>query len=180
MTSGFDRLAQPLRRRVWHPVRGIMDIFHLLPAIAALVIFQLLWSVGQIRELYFSYLEQKNWEPILFGFVGFSLVSTALYLSHYSLSAIRQNIIYANFMRPNIGRNFHRLQRSAGWVWAFLPWLGLAAGLHEAGRYLSQKSVRPFGERGLESSIWPAIIIVILVGLAVVILLGRVDGFSQV
>ena len=47
------RARQWLRLHVWHPINAIFDLFHLLPPIAAIVIFALLAYVGQIFELLF-------------------------------------------------------------------------------------------------------------------------------
>src|SRR5215510_6055237 len=175
------KVGQPLRRRLWHPIRGIMDIFHLLPPVAAIVIFKLLTSGGQLRELYIGYVEQANVVQIALAFVGLSMISSALYASHYWLSAIRQNIIFANFVRPNIGINFRRIRRLTGLIWSFLPWLGLAIGLLWADQHLAETDARLSGALGADAAqllagdlrprIWLAIVLVLAAGIGIATLL---------
>src|SRR5262245_5025897 len=178
MRAFMFRVGQPLRRRLWHPIRGVMDIFHLLPPVAALVIFKLLTSFGQLRELYIGYAEQGNVVHIALALVGLSMVSCALYASHYWLSSIRENIIFANFVRPNIGINFRRIRRWTGAFWAFLPWLGLALGLCWAIghlRELDNRLTEALGEDAvadlltgeLRLRIWLAVALVLAAGFSV-------------
>lgn len=129
------KVGQPLRRRVWYAVRGVIDIFHLLPIVASGIVFLLLWQAGQIRELYISYLEHLNWRHIVFAFLGMGLLSAAIYASHYGLTEIRRNIIYARYVRPNIGISFRRMRRGTARILALLPWLGVALGLEGARQY---------------------------------------------
>jgi hypothetical protein len=106
-----------------------MDIFHPLPPVAAAAILYLLTCVGQVRELYLSYMEEPNVGHILWAVLGFGALSASLYSSHYGLSTIRQNIIFRNFVRPNIGINFRRLRKFSGLAWSLAPWCGLAIGM---------------------------------------------------
>jgi ABC-type Co2+ transport system permease subunit len=135
MGSFLIKVGQPLRRRVWYAVRGVIDIFHLLPIVASGIVFWLLWQAGQVRELYISYLEHLNWQHVVFAFVGMGLLSAAIYASHYGLTEIRRNIIYARYVRPNIGISFRRMRRGTAWILALLPWLGMALGLERAREY---------------------------------------------
>ena len=66
--------------------------------------------------------------PIVSAIFAVSMLSAALHASHYKLSRIRENVIFATYTRPNIGINYRRIRRVAGWALAFCPWLGLAAG----------------------------------------------------
>lgn len=117
-------------RRFWQRARGVIDIFHLLPPVAAILIFRLLTDVPQTREIYLSYIEHPEPWQIGWAILGFSLISAALYGSHYWLSRIRINIIYATYLHPNTGLNFRRVRRCFGAVWSATPWAGLAVGLY--------------------------------------------------
>lgn len=137
MGSMLVTLGQPLRRNVWHNIRGILDIVHVLPPTAAGIIFYLLAFDAQVREIYVSYLNAPHFVPILCAVVGLSMVSFALYAAHYLLSNIRQNIIYANFLRKNIGNHFRRMREVVALIYALAPWGGLWWGLAHAARQLS-------------------------------------------
>jgi hypothetical protein len=174
MGSMFVRVGLPLRRKLWHRLRGVMDIFHLLPPVAAVIIFQLLWKVGQIRELYLSYLEQKNPAHIVFAFAGFGMISFLLYGGHYHLSRIRENIIYSNYVRPNIGIDFRFIRRWAGLLWAALPWVGLVLGLWGAKQYLATAATALQDDAALPvtgADLLLAIGLVVFVGAGVLIFL---------
>ncbi len=121
--------GQLLRRAIWRPLQWMMGIFHLLPALAAVILFLLLFNVAQLREIYLSYLEDTHVVHIVWAVAGFALISAVLYQSHYLLSTMRIDVIYSNFSNPNTGINLRRLQEAAAFVWSFLPWAGLAAGL---------------------------------------------------
>jgi hypothetical protein len=120
--------GQLLRRVIWRPLQWMMGIFHLLPALAAVILFLLLFNIAQFREIYLSYLEDTRVVHIVWAVVGFALISAVLYQSHYLLSTMRIDVIYSNFSNPNTGINLRRLQEAAAFVWSFLPWVGLAVG----------------------------------------------------
>src|SRR3974377_313657 len=94
--------GQALRRRVWHPLRRMMEIFHLLPVTGAIVVFVLLATQPQLREIYLSYLEclndptteqiASNVKFFLAATAGLALISAALYEAHYWLSTMRINV----------------------------------------------------------------------------------------
>jgi hypothetical protein len=169
--SIFVKIGQPLRRKFWQRFYGVLDIFHPLPLAAAGVIFFLLWQVGQIRELYISYLEQRNWQQVFFAFIGFGLVSFVIYAGHYYLTTIRENVIYKSFVGPSSGVNFRWVRRWAGLVWAALPWCGMVLGLWEALQYLSKHETADIlsAERvvNVGARVYPAMAIVIIAGIAV-------------
>jgi hypothetical protein len=129
-------LGQFLRRAVWQPFRWMMGIFHPLPAAAAAILLVLLVYVGQTRELYLSYLEAPNGVHIIYALAGFALISAAFYQAHYRLNTMRINVVYSHLSQPNTGINLLRLQRVAGFIWAFSPWAGLAMGLFLTEGYL--------------------------------------------
>ena len=96
----------------------------------------LLVRVGQLREIYLSYLEDLNLIRILWALAGFALISAAFYEAHYWLSTMRINVIYSNLAFPNSGTRIRALQRAAAFSWSLFPWAGLAAGLFLADGYL--------------------------------------------
>ena len=129
--------GQLLRRAIWRPLQWMMGIFHLLPALAAVILFLLLFNVAQLREIYLSYLEDTHVVHIVWAVAGFALISAVLYQSHYLLSTMQIDVIYSNFSNPNTGINLRRLQEAAAFVWSFLPWVGLAEGSFSS-RFISR------------------------------------------
>ena len=93
--------GQLLRRAIWRPLQWMMGIFHLLPALAAVILFLLLFNIAQFREIYLSYLEYMRVVHIVWAVAGFALISAVLYQSHYLLSTMRIDVIYSNFSNPN-------------------------------------------------------------------------------
>ena len=49
-----------LQRSFWKPLRNTTEIFHVLPLAAAVILFVLLATDGQFREIYIAYLEGPN------------------------------------------------------------------------------------------------------------------------
>ncbi len=141
-------LGQSLRRRVWRPLRRSMEIFHVWPAVAALLIFLLFAYDGQLREVYISYLETvPNTGPgdptvvavalrIIAALAGLALLSAMLSEAHFSLSAMRIGIVYSRLSNPEAHSLLRSLQRSAGVALALAPWLGVAFGLVHAKDYV--------------------------------------------
>ena len=129
-------LGQFLRREIWQPLHWMKGIFHLLPPAAAGILFLLLSDIGQIREIYLSYLENLDAVRIILALAGFALISAALYESHYWLSTMRINVVYSNLSTPNVGSNLRLLQRVAAFALSLFPWAGLAVGLIFTKSYL--------------------------------------------
>src|ERR1700738_182187 len=105
MASVLVSIVQPARHKGWHTIRGVMDIFHVLPPIASGLIFYLMAFHDQVRELHGSELVSPNYAHIVLAAIGFILVSCGLYYAHHLFSTIRHNIVYANFMHRSVGRN---------------------------------------------------------------------------
>ncbi len=125
--SAFSRMV--LKTWFWRPLSRITRSFHLLPPVAILIIFLLLITSGQVRELYLFYLEATPPLPIVFAFVTFALVSATLFVSHFWLNPVQRDIVHANPAEvPGIAE-YSGLRRFMACALAFLPWLGLAAGL---------------------------------------------------
>lgn len=181
----LSKTRQWLRQHFWYPIRAFVDLFHLLPPIAAAVIFLLLAFVGQSYELYYSYIEKPQFLSVISAVFALALLSAVLHVSHYWLSRIRENFIFKTYRRPNVAINYRRIRRVAGVVLAFSPWLGLAVGLALAAFNIVQhqqllnsamellpKSPQHASSQPL--NVWIAgiaVIAVILVGLAVVTLI---------
>jgi len=141
----WDELGLVLQRRFWRPLRSMMDIFHMLPLAAVVILFVLFATDGQHRELYISYLESPNGNPawlfsVVAAFAAVGLISAVLYEAHFALSTMRINVVYSSYSNPKANSKLHALQQAAGFVLAFMPWLGLTLGLlgarnFVAGRY---------------------------------------------
>jgi hypothetical protein len=83
-----------------------MDIFHALPLVAVFILFVLLATDGQLRELYISLLESSTNTParlaaVAAAFVAIGLISAVLYEAHFALSTMRINIIYSSYSNPS-------------------------------------------------------------------------------
>lgn len=133
-----------LRRSFWLPLRRILEMFHILPITAALILFVLLATDGQLREIYVSYLEDLGSggfgaTVIRLGAaaLGFALISAVLYQAQYLLSADRVTVIYATNADLAAGSRLRYVQDAAATVLALSPWLGLATGLLNAKFYLA-------------------------------------------
>ncbi len=146
--SIFYELGQRLRRQVWQPLHRMMEIFHVLPLTAAIILILLLARSPQLREIYLSYLEglsDSASEHSAAGVVtaanfaaalaGFTLISAALCDAHYRLTTMRINIIFSNQSNPGSDPLSRSVQRMAAISLAFAPWLGMAAGLLNAQYY---------------------------------------------
>jgi hypothetical protein len=136
------KTRQRLRQWVWQPARALVELFHPLPPVAAIVIFFLLAFVGQIYEIYYSYIGDARYLPIILAAIVLTMLSVALHASHYWLSRVRETVIFKMYTRPSIGINYRRIRRVAGWMLAFSPWFGLAVGLALAGYNFNQHIVQ--------------------------------------
>jgi hypothetical protein len=139
----WNELGPLIHRRFWHPLHRIMEIFHVLPLTAAIIVFVLLAITPQLREIYVSYLEVPKSNPIgsAVGFLaaaaGCAMISAVLFEAHLQLSTMRINVIYSSFSNPDAGSKLHSIQRTAGAGLALMPWLGLVVGLLGARNYLA-------------------------------------------
>jgi hypothetical protein len=150
-----QELGLALRRNFWKPLRNMMDIFHVLPLAAVVIIFVLLATDGQFRELYISYLEGPQVShgsdvPTLGAWVLWvvsmaaallliALISAVLFEAHYALSTMRLNIVYSSYSNPDANSLMRRLQKGAAFILAFLPWLALAIGLFNARDFVASR-----------------------------------------
>ncbi|MGD0023053.1 MAG: hypothetical protein ABSC37_00300 [Xanthobacteraceae bacterium] len=132
-----------LRRAFWLPLRRMLQMFHILPVTAALILFVLLATDGQLREIYVSYLEDVGsgdfvTTAIRFATaaVGFALISAVLYEAHYLLSTVRFNVIYSVNAGVGTGSRLQHVREVAAIVLALSPWLGLVTGLLHTKIYL--------------------------------------------
>ena len=121
-------------------------------AIAAAAVFVLLATDGQFRELYVSYLEVPDgsvWPrlgAILIGLATLALISVVICEAHFSLSTLRINVVYSSYSNPTSSSKLRGLQRSAAFCLAFVPWLGLTAGLFGARNFVADRYCKLFTE----------------------------------
>src|ERR1700683_2787205 len=107
LAAKWRELGPLLHRKFWRPLRNTMEIFHVLPVIAAAVLFLLLATDGQFREIYISYLEGWGDHPlrwlvsIVAGALLLALISAVLSEAHYALSTMRINVIYSSNSNPD-------------------------------------------------------------------------------
>src|SRR6516164_8614054 len=95
-----SELSLFLQRRFWKPLRNTAEIFHVLPLAAVVVLFVLLATDGQLRELYISYLEYPNdgtlaTARIAAALIVIGLLSAVLFETHNALSTMRINVVYS-------------------------------------------------------------------------------------
>jgi hypothetical protein len=152
LTAKWRELGPLLHRRFWRPLRNTMEIFHVLPAMAAVVLFFFLATDGQFREIYISYLEGWGDHPLqwLIGIFAAALIialnSAILSEAHYALSTMRINVIYSSNSNPDANSRLKALQRSTAFALAFVPWLGLAVGLFFARNFVAGRYCKLYTE----------------------------------
>lgn len=159
-----------LRRRLFQPLRDMVQVFHFLPLAAGLCIFLLFATSGQMREIYISNLEALSGfeidqlDAFVAGSIAMSLLSAVLYLAHQQLSIMRFKVIYSSFSNPELDSRMRTLQRAASFVIALVPWLGLVQGLIGASHYLDER-YQVLGNSG-DQSLQPPSELQIVVSLA--------------
>lgn len=152
LQAKWQGLAPLLQRRLWQPLRNMMNVFHVLPLTAAVILFALLATEGQFREIYIAYLEGPGDHPVrwIVGIVAalglFALLSALLSETHYSLSTMRINIVYSSYSNPDANSTLRRLQRSAAFCLAMSPWLGLTTGLFVARNFVADRYCQLLGQ----------------------------------
>src|ERR1700683_662437 len=152
LTAKWRELGPLLHRKFWRPLRNTMEIFHVLPAMAAVVLFFFLATDGQFREIYISYLEGWGDHPLqwLTGIFAAALIialnSAVLSEAHYALSTMRINVIYSSNSNPDANSRLKALQRSTAFALAFVPWLGLAVGLFFARNFVAGRYCKLYTE----------------------------------
>jgi hypothetical protein len=142
-----------LQRRFWRPLRSAMQIFHVLPLAAAAVVFALLATDAQFREIYVSYLEGppadhlKSWlAGLAAAAIAMALVGAVLSEAHIALSTMRINVIYSSYSNPEANSLLRRTQRAAAFFLAFVPWLGVTVGLFGARNFVAERYCKLLGE----------------------------------
>jgi hypothetical protein len=126
------------RRSLFSTGAGL--VLHIVPPTAAITIFLLLATQTQLREIYLSYLEglgdqvqiASNVTIFLAAGAGLALISSAIYVSHVWLGALRLGANYASLLHPNM----EPMHRFGPVRWSLIPWCGLVAGLFNAKLYL--------------------------------------------
>jgi len=152
LVAKWHELGPLLHRKFWRPLRNTMEIFHVLPVIAAAVMFLFLATDAQFREIYISYLEGWGDRPlrwtvsIVAAALLLALVSAVLSEAHYALSTMRINVIYSSNSNPDANSKLRALQRSTAFTLAFVPWLGLAVGLFSARNFVADRYCKLYAE----------------------------------
>lgn len=145
LLSWWRELGPLLQRKFWRPLRSMMEIFHVLPLAAAVILFVLLATDGQFREIYIAYSEGPNgnvsaWlAAIAAAAVVLALISAVVREAHFALSSMRINVVYSSYSNPDANSSLRILQRTAGFGLAFLPWLGVATGLFAAREFVADR-----------------------------------------
>jgi hypothetical protein len=133
----------------------MMNIFHVLPLAAVVILFVFLATDGQFREIYIAALEgarnhTRAWTvSVVTAFAALTLISAVLYEAHNALSTMRINVIYSSYSDPTAGSNLRGLQRAAAFVLAFLPWVGLSVGLFGAREFVADRYCHLLNSAGI-------------------------------
>jgi hypothetical protein len=145
LAAKWHELGPLLQRRFWKPIRSMMEVFHVLPLAAGLILFVLFATDGQFREIYISYLEGPNhgvagWiASILAAAAILALISAVLSEAHFSLSTMRINVVYSSYSNPDASSRLRSLQRTAAFVLSLVPWFGVAMGLFGARNFFADR-----------------------------------------
>jgi hypothetical protein len=135
-----------LQLSLWQPLQDIIEKSHILPPVAALAVFSLLASDGQIREIYLSYIEEltipglspQTLVPIAIAVAGLALISALLFEAHYWLTPpVERRNCFAALSDPDAGSNVVALHRTAAIAYALAPWLGVTVGILRTQLYLA-------------------------------------------
>src|SRR5580658_4842740 len=142
LAAKAQALDMQVRRVFWQPLRRMMEIFHILPLTAALIVVLFLATDAQVREIYVAYLEDLNPSTgltptayismaatFMAAAIGLALISAVLYVAHYRLSTMRINVINSSLSHQDARSMLRTVQRIAAIARALFPWLGIAAGL---------------------------------------------------
>jgi hypothetical protein len=144
----MSALRTLLKTGFWRPVSRVTRSFHLLPPTATLLVIALLINSGQVREIYLSSLESDQTYialPLLFAIVTFGLFSATLFTSHFWLSPVQDDVVYANPAGlPGIA-DYVGLRRYTALALSLLPWVALAVGFLTA-----RSSIEPLRDSILE------------------------------
>ncbi len=145
LAAKWYQLGPFLQMRFWKPLRNMMAIFHLLPLAAGVICFVLFAVDGQFREIYISYLENPTgsvgaWlAGLVAAAVSLILLSALLYEAHFALSTLRISVVYSGYSNPDTNSSPRSLQRTAAFLLALLPWLGIAIGLFNARNFVADR-----------------------------------------
>ena len=193
----WRELGPLLQRIFWRPLRSMMEIFHVLPLAAAVILFVLLATDGQFREIYIAYLEGPSGDvsvwlaAIASAAIVLALISAVLREAHFALSSMRINVIYSSYSNPDANSSLRILQRTAGFGLAFLPWLGVATGLFAARNFVADRYCQLLNTAKIPASTlagmqhlllpgaWTIVIAVVFLGVAATIF-SCVDQQSRV
>jgi hypothetical protein len=156
--SRWDELRLYLHRQFWRPLRSMMSIFHVLPLAAVVILFVFLATDGQFREIYIAGLEGARHHTnawifsVAMSFAALTLISAVLYEAHNALSTMRINVVYSSYSDPTAASNLRGLQRSAAFVLAFLPWVGLSVGLFGARNFVADRYCHLLNSAGVKGA----------------------------
>jgi hypothetical protein len=147
-----------LQRSFWKPLRNTAEIFHVLPLAAVVVLFVVLATDGQLREIYISYLEYPSDGAasasirIVAGLITIALLSAVLFEAHNALSTMRINVVFSSHSDPAAHYKLRRLQRAAAFVLAFMPWLGVTIGLFGARNFVAARYCKLFKDAHVDQA----------------------------
>src|SRR5262245_61389198 len=123
-------------QHVWMPLGHFAGLIHPVLFVSGLAIFVLLAMVGQMHEIYLSYLEPPydGWRllHIVLAAAALSLLSAALYHSNYALSNVVIDVVYFEHYDFRKDSRLRAWRNSWGAILAALPWAGVAWGVWSA------------------------------------------------
>ncbi|RTL64940.1 MAG: hypothetical protein EKK41_20970 [Hyphomicrobiales bacterium] len=129
-----------VNRWFWRPLQQVASVVHPMPVVSSILVWLLLAKVGQMHEVYITYLEAPDLTEklghILLAVAALAAASAAIFYSNHLLSAIRIDVIYAQSGDFTNERHLKMLRNSAGVILAAAPWLGVWFGTSTAARIL--------------------------------------------
>jgi hypothetical protein len=128
-----------LQRAFWRPLFHITFGVHVLPLIAAVLVFVVFAVDTQLYEVYTGYLEVSSVSAsaaratgVLAALVILSLISASICEAHYSLKPTQISAAVHDGPNRHTSSGLGRLEPRVTSVLALSPWLGLAVGVFGA------------------------------------------------
>ena len=125
-------------RNVWSPLARFADVIHPAPLLSGLIIFVLLATIGQLHEIYLSYLEPPydfhRVRHVALAGAALALLSATLFLANYWFSEVERRVLWSERRDLPSDRLWRAWRNVSGILVAALPWIGVGYGLWQAYR----------------------------------------------
>ena len=144
MRNRLYEIQRFIDQHIWLPLGQFAGVVHPVLLLSGLAVFALLAMVGQMHEIYLSYLEPPygvlRMLQISVAAAALSLLSAALYHSNYALSNAVIDVVYSEHYDFKRDRRLRSWRNSWGVIIAALPWVGVAWGVSSAASNASERA----------------------------------------